>query len=397
MATSKYASNVITGDITNANINTAKKVRDVTKRLWDLYDTNNQAPLLALLSQLSFDRSARNPKHEWFGKDLRPRYDTVAGTITNNGTAAITFAPTNLSYFRINDGVRFLGVTGNTNYGYVSAKGASTITVSSIDGSTTLPTIAAGTNIHITGPSMGGESTMPSGKHVQDTNDYNYPQFLREPATIDLWQLGQENYTGPEEQERSMEDLRAIRVAFEDLLFRGERAVLTGASDGTKYFMRGLEQFLLNDGYANNILDWRAGLTQDQWDQYLIDGPCKYGSQRKLMFLSSSLFLQLHQFEKNEKRMTGRDNVIGISFIKYLAPNGKEIFMHQHHLFDGPYEGDGFIVDAEYISLLPYANNKPFMYLEDVGANDASAKSNEYWLIATEEVSRTEVHGFVHK
>ena len=49
------------------------------------------------------------------------------------------------------------------------------------------------------------------------------------------------------------------------------------------YSTKGLRDYIENNN--DTALDWSAGLTEKQFDQFLIEGPARYGTQPRVMIL----------------------------------------------------------------------------------------------------------------
>jgi len=399
-----YAATVISGTIGVDDTVTGKDVRDVTPGLWMLLPQNRMAPMLAVLGRLPKGPVAFNPKIEFTTKDIFPRWDTIGGSsITNNGTSAITLTPSNYTWYRVGDEVEFpKSDTGTNQIHGVVTTASTTIVVTAIDGSTALPTLAIGDPIHILSDASQEYSTMPTAKNVKDVQDYNYVQFLRYPFVVGNITLERKQYTGPERAERKEEQMKEIKMSFERALIFGERAkrAKSGSMTGAQYFMRGLKRSI-QQAAGDNILDWSGGLTEAQWDEYLIEGPCKYGSQMKFLFASAELFLKLVEWAKGrnviQTTLAPSTGTLGLSVLKYLAPNGTMLNVIQHHMFEEDYEGAALIVDPEYARLRPYGSQGIFQYHTEIQANDAAGIADEWRILSSLEVLRTEVHGWIHQ
>jgi hypothetical protein len=399
-----YADNVITGTIGVDDTVTGKDVRDVTPGLWQLYPQNRLSPMLAVLGRLPKGRTAFNPKIELFRKDIFPRWDTITSISSGNGTSAIILTPANIDYYRVGDEVEFPKSDTGTNqiHGVVTAA-STTITVTAIDGSTSLPTVAESDPIHIISDASQEYSTMPTAKVVKDATEYNYVQFLRYPFVVGNITLDRKQYTGPERSERKEEQMKEIKMSFERALIFGDRAKRTksGTMTGVQYFMRGLKRFIQN-GSGDNILDWSGGLTEAQFDEFLVEGPCKWGNQMKFLFASSELFLKLNQWAKSRNQITQtmlgpNKGTLGLAVLRYIAPNGTILNVIHHHMLEEQYEGAGLLVDPEYVRLRPYGTQGVFQYHSEIQAPDAAGIADEWRILASLEVLRDEPNAYIHQ
>lgn len=398
-----YAGSVIVGDIGESEVLAGKQVRDVTKGFFMTYEKNQNYPLLALqqaaVQTAGVNMRARNLKKEWTLKDFFPRWDTVSAITSGNGTATIVLTPTNIDYFRVGSTVMFFGGSGGaTVYGVVTAK-TTTITVESITGGL-LPTIAAGNRIYRYSDSFTELSTLPTPLNVKDSQEYNYPQFMRAPVTIGIFEKGTQQYTGDEEMERKEEQDLEIRMNFERNLLWGERGKKT-INSKTAVFMRGVGRYTEVLG-GDNVLSWDGvNLTQSQWDDWLMEAT-KYGSQTKIMPVSGTLFRKIHSFSETKQRMEiaasvegNRGRTIGINLINYMTPEGKILKLVRHHLIEEEHEGWGQIIDLPFLDVMPFADHALFEYHEGVNDPDLAGKSNEFWSIGTLQVRRPEVNALI--
>ncbi len=404
---SVYAANQITGTIGTEDVLAGKQVKDMDNALHMVYDDNALAPMVAVTGKtraISKGKVAFNPKFEWLRKDLFPRWTAAVADAAAGATSSFDVTSGEGDFLKVGDVVEFpemVITSATTRVCYVTSVSTDTIGLSPVgfqtDGSTalTIPAVTTGMKLHILSDASDEYSTMPTAKSVLDTEEHNFVQFLRVPYIIGNIQLDQKNYSGPERAERRAEMLREIKMGWEKCLIWGERGYIAGSA-GRKYFTRGLKSYITLAA-GNNILDWSGGLTEGQFDEYLVEGPCKFGSQRKYLFVSSDLFLKIHEWAKNKERIvSNKINSLGLAIIEYLAPNGKRLFIHQHHMFEEGHEGAGLIVDPQYIKIRPYGSQGVLKLHEEIQANDAAGIADEWRILAGLQVDRTEPHGWIH-
>jgi len=402
-----YAATQITGTIGVEDVLSGKQIRDVDKGLYMILDDNHLAPMVAVTAKTNAIKKrkvAKNPYFEWTRKDLFPRW-TEAVTDDSAGTS-LSFSVTSGEgdFMKVGDVVEIPEMvisSTTTRVFYVTSVTTDAIVVSPVgfqtDGSTALtcPAITTGMKLHILADASDEYSTMPAVKVVQDTQEHNYVQFLRVPYIIGNIEEEIAQYTGPERAERRAETLREIKMGFEKVLIFGERGYIAGSA-GRKYFSRGLKSYL-DVAAGNNILDWSGGLTESQLDEYLIEGPCKFGGQRKYWFMSTDLFLKVNELAKNKERIiSNKVNSLGLAILEYLAPNGKRLYLHQHYMFEEGHEGFGLIVDPQYLGVRPYGTQGTIKLHTEIQANDAAGVADEWRILAGLQVDRTEPHGYQH-
>ncbi len=391
-----YASTVITGSLGEGDVLTGKQMRDVSPLLHQLYDQNALHPMTAITSYTMTGKTAKHYKVEWTKKDLFPHWDIVVTGAAAGATSGPTI--TNADYFKAGDSVECPQAddsTANyTNKFYVFSITGSTPTLHPVGG-TTCAAIGAGMKLHILSDSSEELSTKPSQRLVKDEQDYNYIHFMRLPYSIGNIEDEIAQFTGSEDVEREEETFKEIKMYWERQSIFGAKGRKTGPGGKNAYFAEGLKT-KIEDAAGDNVLDWSSGLTEKQFDEYLMEGPCKYGSQIKYMGASAELFLKIHEWAK-AKQQTGNDlTMLGIALTEYRAPNGKRIRMFDHHMFEEDYEGMGLLFDLAYWDFRPYGTQGSFQLHEDIQAPDLAGFTNEWRIIATNVFNRTEPHGYIH-
>jgi len=400
-----------TGVLGIANVNTDKFVRDVTPGLQRKY--KNIDPLFRIVNAIPQGKTAYNPKVEWITKDLNVRwaYLTTAVAASTAAGATVTLIPAHTEggsadteRFVVGDVVevpsRAANGTSTTNIGRVATVNADTSIVvdpigwASNDESTSLKFIATYTNdkIHLLANAQDEYSQKPIPKVPISVSQFNYIQFLRVPYIIGNILLDQKEYTGTEREERREDTYREIRIQAELNCIFGERYYLTGTS-GRKYFMSGIYRYIFDGAGSNIYAGWEGGMTEADWDDFLVKGPGFTGSNRKLLFASSDLFLKINSFAKTKERVQGTINMFGIEFTKYLAPDNKVYLMYHHHLFVEDHSGFGLIVDPAYIKNRPYGTQGTMQLATNIQENDRAGIADEWRIIHSLEVSRFEPHG----
>ena len=404
---------VLTGTLGVEDVLSGKKVRDVTKGLQELYP--DISPMFKVFNALPKGKVARNEKIEWTRKDLIPRWAYVTTDVGASASAGatVTLVPahseggsTDTERFKVGDVIEVPGRsdsgTTHTNIGVVTTVNADTSIVvdpigwASNDESTSLKFVATYTNdkIHVISDASQEYSQKPAMKVTKDEQEWNYIQFLRAPYIIGNIQMDAENYTGPERTERRDETYKDIRIQAEELLMHGRRYYING-TNGRQYFMGGIKRYITEGGGDNILNNWSAGLTEEQWDEYLVKGPGMYGGNRKLCFFSADLFLKINSFAKTKERITGTVNMFGLEFTKYLAPDNKTYLFYMHHLLKEEYAGAGLIVDPSAIKIRPYGTQGTMRLLENIQENDRAGVADEWQIIYSLEVSRFEPHGWI--
>jgi len=399
-----YSAAQITGTVGVDDKLAGKEIRDVDSGLYELIDQNNLHPFVAVASSLASGRTAKNYKVEWTTKDIFPHWDLVAtGFAAGAADTACTVVVTNADYFKVGDVIEFPEATvaaSKVNQAVVTAKTTVTLTIHPIDAAYGCAVVVAGERIHNLSDSSAEYSTMPSIKLVKDVQEYNYVQFLRVPYAVGVFQMGTAQYTGDELDEREDETFKEIKMQFERQCIFGQRGKYTQTGVGVKFFMRGVVTYI-NDAAGDNILDWASGLTEAQFDEWFVDGPGKFGSMERDWYVGGELLTHIHQWAKTKERIMSaggsKVDTLGLHITRYMAPNGKILNIQQHHMFEEAYEGAGLIIDHQNIDYRGFSENGNFQHHENIQANDVAGVANEWRLIATIVVKRTETHAWMHK
>lgn len=404
---------VLTGTLGVEDVLANKKVRDVTPGLQHLY--KEISPLFRIFNALPSGKAATNEKVEWTTKDLIPRWGYLTTAVEDSASAGatVTLIPAlteggsaDTTLMKVGDVVEVPSVSdandSYTNIGVVTTVNAATsIVVDPIgwdenDGSTSTYFVATAINdmIHVISDASEEYSQKPAMKVTQDAQVSNYIQFLRAPYIIGNIQMDAKNYTGPERAERREETYKDIRIQAEELTIHGRRYYIDG-TNGRQFFMGGVKRYITDGGGDNVLTNWSAGLTEADWDEYLVKGPGMYGGKRKLLFASADLFLKINSFAKSKERILGKVTMFGIEFTQYLAPDNTTYLMYKHDLFINDYAGAGLIVDPTAIKKRPYGSQGTMRQLTNIQENDRAGIADEWQIIYSIEVSRFEPHGWI--
>jgi hypothetical protein len=180
----------------------------------------------------------------------------------------------------------------------------------------------------------------------------------------------------------------------EELLIHGKRYYVAGTY-GRQYFMQGIKRYIVDGAGDNLLVNWSSGLTEVQWDEFLVKGPGMYGSGRKLCFFSNDLFLKINSFAKFKERVQGQVTIFGLQFTKYLAPDNVTYLMYRHHALKESYAGSGLIIDPDYVAIRPYGTQGTIRLLTDTQENDRAGVSDEYQVIFSFQIDRIEPHAWI--
>jgi hypothetical protein len=404
------APTVLTGALGVEDTLSSKAVLDVSPGLRELY--KDISPLFMIFNELPKGRVAFNEKVSWIRKDLVASWDTLTTAVAQGAAGAtVTLIPTGDGNtvdgnFNVGDTVEVPAIVESstvTSIGRVTAVSSDTsITVDPIGwvsdsiagtemkfGATKI-----GDKIHVIADASEEYSQKPAMRVSLDTTDWNYIQFLRVPFIVGNINMDEKKYTGPERAERRDETYKAIRIQSEELFMHGKRYYVDG-TNGRQFFMQGIKRFIVDGAGSNVLVNWSGGLSEGDFDEFLVKGPGMYGGTRKLAFFSNDLFLKINEFAKTKERIQGTINFLGLEFTKYIAPDNVTYYMRRHHLLKEGYAGAGLIVDPTAVRIRPYGTQGQMRLLTNIQENDRAGIADEWQVIFSLEVDRIEPHAWI--
>ena len=394
---SPYAANVIRGNVGADDVNTSKQARNVTKGCYEIIDQNHLAPMLAFQTYASGGKRSKNWKHEWHSKGIFPHWDVV----TTGDTAGTTLdlVVTNINYFAVDDLVVFPKATvtaGQTKHGVITVvnTGTSTITVVPVHPTATnMCAVANSENVHNISNSSAELSNRPGQKLVKVDNHFNYIPFLRVPYETGIYELGMEQYTGSEADERYRETSKEIKMQFERDLIFSQLAKKT--KDGKlQLFQKGFIA-TVQDNEDNNVFDGSGAFTETQFNEFLIKGPMRFGSQSKFLYTSADLQSHIADFMRSDRHTVQTETILGVEVLKYKCTNGRTLKMVQHHMLEEDYDGWGLIQDIGYCDIIPFANHPLLSYHPNIHVKELAGIGNEWRAMGCLEMGLFAVNGLI--
>lgn len=431
MADYAGASTVVTGTFGVDDRVTALDVIDMTPMLFQRY--KNIDPFFKIFNAINGQRTrmnggknpdaidpstaqAHNFKINWPRAEHRQRwfYLTTSVAASTSAGATVTLIPAQTaggsaytSDFRVGHVIKYPNGTMDDNYtnvGVITTVNTGTsIVVDPIgydsDGSSTdkkFSATTAGDKIQILHDAAEEYSQSPTAIAAKDTTEWNYIHFERSPIITGNIMMDVKRHIGPQHQENVDKEWREIRISCENALIWGERYVKSpgAGSAGDQYFMRGMWEYIRNGGgvVLNN---WTAGLTIDDVDEYLVQGPMRegYGSDVRIWFTSTELGLKLKSLMREKIGQLPEKNMFGFDFEQYNI-NGKKVYLRNHSLFTDDHEGKGIIVDPASCRIRPYGTQGAIRLLENIQENDRAGRKDEYQTIFSFQMDRVEPNSY---
>jgi len=325
------------GSNTVDNLAQNQRKRDIDSKIY-LLDPNS-APFTLLMSKLT-DQKATDPKFSWFEDEYLQEWDEVQ----NAAGTGTTFTVENVESFEVGD-VCILPSTASREVVLVTAVPAGTgsgdITVQRGIGGTP-DSIGAATPIYIIGDAHEEFSDIPTAKGTIKEEIENYAQIFKTvvpgiSGTLKATDL----ITGDEARYQKMKfGVEHAKKIEKSAIFGKKYQDLTGTKP--KRYTGGLLSFI-----SSNVTGSVGTLTEDVWDAWTRD-LFEYGSNKKVVFVSSLIASKIDGFAKGKLQMYPKDTTYGIKVLRYINSEGEvPIIVHKRLLKGSIFGGYAIGVDME--------------------------------------------------
>jgi hypothetical protein len=360
------------------------RIRSVDPRIF--FAQAEIAPLNALLEQAKRTQKSINVKQEWVEKDM--------GTPSTTNTAIDLAADTTVdvaagtgSMFAAQDLI-WVPATGEVMR--VSAVTTDALTVERAFGTTAAADIPAGSTLVKLASAYAENATSGTGVAITPTMPYNYHQIHRTPIDASRTFIQTEHYNYKDK----LKDLRrdAMILHLEGL----ERQFIAGEAkwDTTNHrrASAGINAFI-----TTHREDMAGALTKAKFDSFLKDVMFNGGGNYVLM-ASGSLLEALNQevLTNSNMNITPATKEWGLDVRNYLSPFGRLRIMYARvlsHIMEGQYDGCGFLIN---INLLTKYFIQKMVLKENIQANDADGRKDEYLEECCIAVHNQQNHGFIY-
>lgn len=313
-----------------------RAVRDVKKEI-NLLEPDSY-PLVAIMNKAKNRlKVTGNYEYEWFEDTLLPRFDVLGAELA---AAATTMTVTNYAYFRKGDLVRI----NKAEIVYVSAT-PTTTTVSIVrayGGSDA--THANGSQLHIISNVSDEGTTVGSILSTQKVKQSNYTTLHRTPYKVSGTAQASEVYG---QDDLAWEEAKAIiehakSIELQNIL--GEKK--SDTSNGTRITTsQGVLSFI-----STNVKDAGSEFTEDEMEDF-VRRCFRYGSKKKVMFVSSKLATVINGFGREKLQTTVGEGTYGVTMTTYKN-TGRILELVEHPLLENDaltdltgLAGTGIVVD----------------------------------------------------
>jgi hypothetical protein len=320
------------------------------RELFTFLEPNGGAPLNALLS-MTDSESTDDPKFNHFRDEMPDRtftvdndggYNTAATTIQLTSGDKVGYVITGSVLVNQRTG-EVMRATANGN------TGAYTIAVTRNVGSTSY-SINDGDTFFVAGHASTEAATSPSALTWDPTVDFNYTQIFRQAAEISNTLKATYLRTGSKEDEIVTKALKLHMSDIERAMFFGVRAEVNGSTAQPLRYTGGLNTFITTNVTDVSTYATPGQMTEDEFDQLLIETVFAYGSKQKIAFGGARIASLLQKVGKARWQPTVIDGGYGIQFTKYSTFAGDlMVYLHPQFRQITGMASTMFIVDLPFI------------------------------------------------
>ena len=366
------------------------------RELFTLLEPNGSAPFNALLAMANSE-STDDPEYKNFRDELPERTLKINNSGGYNATAtAITIDADDNAKFVV-EGALIVNLT-TTEVMRATANSSSTtaITVERNIGSTSY-TIADNDPLAIIGFAAEEGATSPTAVSFDAIVSSNYCQIFRTAFKVTNTLKSTYLRTGNKEDEVTTKGLRMHMMDIERAMIWGKKhAAAAGTAQPTRY-----TGGLLNS--ITTVIDGKAGapgyvngvISEDQFDQELIENIFAFGSKQKVAFIGARVASNLQKIGKQRWSPTQVEGSYGVSMTRYATFAG-DLLVHVHPQFRmiPGMENSMLIVDFPF-TRYRYLANRDTQLLRDRQANDEDAVKHEYLTECGLELLQDKVHAYI--
>lgn len=338
------------------------------------------APFMAFMKRAKGKtEKASNPVFNWMEDDLNATADAVnnaAGYLSTD----ISIVVDNGAYFRVND---VLKVPRTGEQMLVTGVATNTLTVKRGWGVTAAAALVDNDDLWIIANASAQGSGAPQIKTTTEIPVSNFTEIFKTAFGV----TGTENATNVYGQkelsyQQSKAGIEHTRQIAQALWFGEKKQDSTG-----DYYQQSTGGFL--SFCTANKYDATGALTQDEFDQNVMEQAFLYGGDTKLLFASARLLSVINGWALGKLQVRQGEDTFGLRVTEYVSPHGI-LQIVPEPLFKGAvYGGYGVIVDPANVKYRPLRDTQ----LEtNIQANDADKRMDQYITEAGLEVRLPKTH-----
>lgn len=365
------------------------------RELFTFLEPNGGAPLNALLS-MTDSEATDDPKFNHFRDEMPDRTFTVDNTGGYNAaTATLQLTSGDKVGYVIVGTVLVNSRTGEVMRATANGDtGAYQVTVTRNVGGTAL-TINDGDTFFVAGHASTEAANAPSALSWDPTLDYNYTQIFRQAAEVSNTLKATYLRTGNKEDEAVTKALKLHMSDIERAMFFGKRAEVNGSTSQPLRYTGGLNTFITSNVTDINTYTTPGAMSEDEFDQLLIETIFAYGSKQKIAFVGARIASLLQKIGKARWQPTIIDGGYGIQFTRYSTFAGDlVVYLHPQFRQITGLAGSMFIIDLPYIKYR-YMQGRDTDLLMNRQANDYDGVKHEFLTDCGLEFMQNKPHAIV--
>lgn len=362
------------------------------RELFTLMEPNGNAPLNALLAMGSSE-STDDPEYKNFRDELPDRVLTVNGAIASTSTASITIDASDDNKYAIAGAIVVNSETGEVMH-VTADTTATTLAVTRNIGGTSFQ-IADNAELFVAGFAAQEGGDTPTAITFDATVASNYTQIFRTSFSVTGTLQSTYLRTGPKEDEAKTKALKLHMSDIERAFFFGYKNETNGSSAQPTRFTGGLLNQFSNVIDVASDIDGDGTMSEEQFDEQLIQTIFKYGSSQKIAFVGDKVAHHLQMYGKDRWSPESVQGAYGVNLTRYNTFAG-DLMVHLHPQFrqvPGMRESM-VIVDFPYVTYR-HLEGRDTQLLENRQNNGEDSVKHEYLTECGLELLQDKVHAYI--
>jgi hypothetical protein len=362
------------------------------RELFTLMEPNGNAPLNALLAMGS-NESTDDPEFKNFRDELPERVITVNGAVASTSTGTITIDASDDNKYAIAGALVVNSETGEVMH-VTADTTATTLTVTRNIGGTAHQ-IADNAELFVAGYAAQEGGSAPTPVTFDATVASNYTQIFRYAFSVSGTLQSTYLRTGPKEDEAMTKALKLHMSDIERAFFFGYKHEASGSTNQPTRYTGGLLTQLTNVIDCNSDIDGDGTMSEEQFDEQLIQTIFKFGSSQKIAFVGDKVAHHLQMYGKDRWSPESVEGAYGVNVTRYNTFAG-DLMVHLHPQFrqvPGMREAM-VIIDFPYLTYR-YLEGRDTQLLENRQNNDEDAVKHEYLTECGLELLQDKVHSYI--
>lgn len=363
------------------------------RELFTLMEPNGNAPLNALLAMGS-NESTDDPEYKNFRDELPERVLKINnGGGYDDSTSPLTIDASDDNKYAIAGAIIVNSATGEVMH--VTADTTSTSLAVSRNIGGTSYTISNDDDLFVAGFAAQDGADTPTPVTFDATVASNYTQIFRYAFSVSGTLQSTYLRTGPKEDEARTKALKIHMSDIERAFFFGIKHEANGSTAQPTRYTGGLLTQLTNVIDCNSDIDGDGTMSEEQFDEQLIQTIFKFGSSQKIAFVGDKVAHHLQMYGKDRWTPQAVQGAYGVNLTRYNTFAG-DLMVHLHPQFrqvPGMREAM-VIVDFPYVTYR-YLEGRDTQLLENRQGNGEDRVKHEYLTECGMELLQDKVHAYI--